>query len=853
MIKKDKVGGSITARKKELIEKWIKPYSWGKVDENSGVVKTMASKYDLGVVTVAGLFNEHASKSTQKFAIGGEVGNTVSFKGDYGKLRKGVIKNKLNGGYTVVTDDGSVFVEPYEITEVTETPIELKKKRFGFFAVGGEIGNQVNFRGDYGKKKSGIITGKKNGGYIVSTDDGNVFVESYEIDGFEEAPVAKKKRFGFFEGGGDLGEEIIETYVQYKSVILERVGENIYLRANGKSWKLSKSQLNDLLEELEDYSNPLSASEYLMSVDKSKYENITSDKYEGGGEIQSKIDKLNKVVNSKMLPESAKAKARAEIERLEKELHESKETKSEEKAEHSDKIKMYISEFPRGLTEGVEDFIKEHKLSEDEVLKMLMGYKQGQILSTIASEAFSQRLSSEKKAKSVKEVLAFVKSDKAFKYKKPSYKLGDQWAKDFNYKGLLEYSLKVDENTPIKDLEKLHSSFEDNNYHTLGSPLWDAYIDLKQGNKDKARLNILKFRKGIEEELTDEFGWKKPTSDKIELRKITQEEWNTKKKHDYASIKDGQKYILTNENGATILVPVEIVKATTKAPAKQKFKIGDYVKILGSYGMTDYGKITAYTENSHFESHNGYQVTGFGDPLKENQIEKVTKAEYDKATAKKEEPKSTHDGFKVMSNQYLKQGKGATYHYVVNENGDTINKETKKVYRGQELTKYWFNTKEQAQKFANELNEKAPKTPKFKVGEVVLVNYGEERGKMGKITKAYSDEIPYYEIEGTSKEIPESNIELYKKPKPDHKKLLAKIKAKKTVTPSNAPSKGHKRNEASDKKRDALPLGKRVSKDGNIYWENRLNRGDISKEDKFEGGGEIGRNSSGWGLKFLNW
>ena len=77
------------------------------------------------------------------------------------------------------------------------------------------------------------------------------------------------------------------------------------------------------------------------------------------------------------------------------------------------------------------------------------------------------------------------------------------------------------------------------------------------------------------------------------------------------------------------------------------------------------------------------------------------------------------------------------------------------------------------------------------------------------------------------------------------------MKAKKGATPSNEPSKGHKRSESSDRKREALPLGKRISADGSVYYENRLNRADMSKEDKFKEGGEV--KSSGWGLKFLKW
>jgi hypothetical protein len=85
---------------------------------------------------------------------------------------------------------------------------------------------------------------------------------------------------------------------------------------------------------------------------------------------------------------------------------------------------------------------------------------------------------------------------------------------------------------------------------------------------------------------------------------------------------------------------------------------------------------------------------------------------------------------------------------------------------------------------AEKPKEKAPKKekkakaekgikPKFKIGDLVDVVYGEENGKSGEITKVYSyelypksmksDSIPYYEIEGMSKDISESNLELSKK------------------------------------------------------------------------------------------
>jgi hypothetical protein len=159
------------------------------------------------------------------------------------------------------------------------------------------------------------------------------------------------------------------------------------------------------------------------------------------------------------------------------------------------------------------------------------------------------------------------------------------------------------------------------------------------------------------------------------------------------------------------------------------------------------------------------------------------------------------------------------------------------------------------------------KAKKFKVGETVSI-----------IDHPKSDKTNFYKVVGhqdwndnygweTTIEKADEKVTMFENlleksvvPKADHKKLVAKLKAKKgqgnndrgdLINYKDGSTERRKRSESSDKKREALPLGKRVSADGNVYWENRLNRGDVSKEDKFEGGGEI--KSSGWGLKFLKW
>jgi hypothetical protein len=76
-----------------------------------------------------------------------------------------------------------------------------------------------------------------------------------------------------FAKGGE-----IQTHIQFDSAILETVGKNHYLRINGDSWKLTDNELINLKKELESYSNPLSAANYLANINKNEYQKITIDK-----------------------------------------------------------------------------------------------------------------------------------------------------------------------------------------------------------------------------------------------------------------------------------------------------------------------------------------------------------------------------------------------------------------------------------------------------------------------------------------------------------------------------------------------------------------------------------------------
>lgn len=67
--------------------------------------------------------------------------------------------------------------------------------------------------------------------------------------------------------------------------------------------------------------------------------------------------------------------------------------------------------------------------------------------------------------------------------------------------------------------------------------------------------------------------------------------------------------------------------------------------------------------------------------------------------------------YKVKVNQYIpyRSNKGVNYFYVVDENNNTINKNTGKVYRGKQMNNYKFSTKQEAERYAEMLNNKMAK------------------------------------------------------------------------------------------------------------------------------------------------
>ena len=96
--------------------------------------------------------------------------------------------------------------EPYE------KPISKRKRKY---EDGGQIGQEIVFD-DSGEENTGVIKDITNAGdYIVKADDGRTLLAQRQLDvislgAMRSAPTeAPRKRFGFFEDGGQIGQEIV--------------------------------------------------------------------------------------------------------------------------------------------------------------------------------------------------------------------------------------------------------------------------------------------------------------------------------------------------------------------------------------------------------------------------------------------------------------------------------------------------------------------------------------------------------------------------------------------------------------------------------------------------------------------
>jgi hypothetical protein len=254
------------------------------------------------------------------------------------------------------------FVEPQEVISFSE-PV-AKKKRFGFFAEGGGIESKkqaildfINSFPDKPKDWSEATDDLPELHYDIADEYGS----KYDFD-FNKISSLRERNLRHKQHAKSLlnklsDEEIDKIYSKWEETLEDKF-------EGGGSIESSMSILKEETNQysMNKYGEPIDEDTFMVSGLKKDDEDVyfrfivaetvsgkdikltpeqlfdvdREDKFAGGGEIQSKIDKLQAVVNSKMLPESVKENARKKIAELEKELHESKETKAEEKAEHEE-------------------------------------------------------------------------------------------------------------------------------------------------------------------------------------------------------------------------------------------------------------------------------------------------------------------------------------------------------------------------------------------------------------------------------------------------------------------------------------------------------------------------------------
>lgn len=120
-----------------------------------------------------------------------------------------------------------------------------------YFEEGGVIGQEIVFD-DNGEENTGVIKDihEITGDYIVKTDDGRVVLAQLDRDvislgKIRETPVAKK-RFGFFEDGGNVKEGKIVVYAENEEGYYRKISEHDTMRG-------AKTKMNNLWQTNEYY------------------------------------------------------------------------------------------------------------------------------------------------------------------------------------------------------------------------------------------------------------------------------------------------------------------------------------------------------------------------------------------------------------------------------------------------------------------------------------------------------------------------------------------------------------------------------------------------------------------------
>lgn len=87
------------------------------------------------------------------------------------------------------------------------------------------------------------------------------------------------------------------------------------------------------------------------------------------------------------------------------------------------------------------------------------------------------------------------------------FQMGDMWRDDFDYEGMIKTGTEADISWGTEKLRTLFNSYEDVNYHSPSSPLWETIQDLEKGNTGGAMANLANFREINKKIIDSHFEW----------------------------------------------------------------------------------------------------------------------------------------------------------------------------------------------------------------------------------------------------------------------------------------------------------------------------------------------------------
>ena len=456
-----------------------------------------------------------------------------------------------------------------------------------------------------------------------------------------------------------------------------------------------------------------------MYIEDGKFLEISS--YADGGnlsaETQEKIAKLQKVVDSTMIPENVKEKARLEIEKLRSEGM----SKGEDDKRVNEKG---ISAEQRELNKSVLALIDKAKIKEEQKLQGLVHATLEDANYHTAAFEFAKLIDSDIKTKQD------WYDTNIFLITTPQRNIAIKIAQMCGWNGekitdAYEFVLRMKGFHKLADALKKAMKGEDeypNRIETLtkNQELYIKEIATRTATDQRAVTEFVKDNGLTETEtlnLLQGLGMKKITS------------------IDFVTALLGNKLYEQN-----IVAFAKSNEAFKSEPKKEETpKVADD-RLKGK----NISEVSTYIPHRAIEvivtTFNGKKVTLNGADIFDGiYVDNKALGLEDNKTSRRKDSKTNDNKnvfkYQVKVNQYIPRGgnKGVDYYYVSDEKGNVINKNTGKIYRGKEMTNYKFSTNSEAQLYADKLNNKmadggwVEKRPDFtKMSKEQLIDYSKK-------------------------------------------------------------------------------------------------------------------------------